>query len=276
MSLWSAYLVLIALTLECCVAPRRLSYTPMQLRDELSRRIPEQEVVILFEVAPRHVALARRAIIFNMAKPAQAKDLIRAIFSKDFFGLQYAPIVTTSALETLEAKQGNCLALASVYVGLARAIGLKSNYLDVSNRIHDKYVDDQIMVRTGHVTAVVETLNGEVILDVGHLLKRYSVFRVIDDIEASAHFYNNRGYELIYRAQQRSEPIDWEAAAGNFRIATRVMPEFVRAWNNLGVACSRLGRIREAAASYRRALSLDPDFSSARTNLEILTKRKLP
>jgi tetratricopeptide (TPR) repeat protein len=267
-------IVLLSLTLGGCVAPHKFSYTPAELRAELGKRVPARLITVPFEVEPQHVDLVRRATWSRLPPADQAKDLIRALFNKDFFGLEYVPVVTATALETLESRRGNCLSLASVYVGLARALGLKANFLDASNLVEHEHSDQEILVKTGHVTAVVETLNGEVVLDVGFVLKYYRVYRVIDDIEATAHFYNNRGYELIYQAQQKGEPIDWPEAAENFRLATRVMPGFVRGWNNLGVAYTRQGREKEAAESYRRALALDPDFDSARINLEILMTRQ--
>jgi Flp pilus assembly protein TadD len=52
-----------------------------------------------------------------------------------------------------------------------------------------------------------------------------------------------------------------------FERAVRIAPAFARGWNNLGVAQVRLGQQADAQQSYRRALELQPSFSSARRNL---------
>jgi len=65
----------------------------------------------------------------------------------------------------------------------------------------------------------------------------------------------------------RSEIALWSAAAVQ-------SPGKARVWNNLGYAFDLDDRTDEAAAAYRRALSIAPDFIKARTNLDALTHRK--
>ena len=52
--------------------------------------------------------------------------------------------------------------------------------------------------------------------------------------------------------------------------AARLRPDDPRVHNARGVALRRLGRLREAGAAYRRALTLDPDYAAAHRNLGIL------
>ena len=74
----------------------------------------------------------------------------------------------------------------------------------------------------------------------------------LSDIEATAHFYNNLGYELIHLATLKGEPIDWTEAKANFEIATRLAPDFEGAWNNLGIANSHLGNYEERSTVTKR------------------------
>lgn len=68
----------------------------------------------------------------------------------------------------------------------------------------------------------------------------------------------------------RSEVALWTAAAAQ-------SPGKARVWNNLGYAFSLEGRSDDAAAAYRRALAIDPDFVKARANFDALAlPRHLP
>jgi len=91
-------------------------------------------------------------------------------------------------------------------------------------------------------------------------------YRVLDDVEALAHFYNNRGFELLDEAHERGERA-WEQAERDFRIAVQIAPRFARAWNNLGIAAAHLGRPAEAIEDYRTAIESDPELAAPRNNL---------
>jgi predicted O-linked N-acetylglucosamine transferase (SPINDLY family) len=62
----------------------------------------------------------------------------------------------------------------------------------------------------------------------------------------------------------------FEEAAACFRRALQLKPDFITAHNNLGNVLQDLGRLEQAVASYRRALQLKPDFVAAYNNLGIV------
>ena len=101
-------------------------------------------------------------------------------------------------------------------------------------------------------------------------LGRFRRYDVLDDMEAVAHFYNNRGYEQAERSRERGEAPDWGEAERQFRLAVVAKPTFARGWNNLGIAVSRQGRSTEAATHYRKAASLDPLLAAPHANLGAL------
>ena len=98
--------------------------------------------------------------------------------------------------------------------------------------------------------------------------------RVIDDFEALAHYYNNRGYRLLYRAEIAGTPAPWVAAGLDFAVATEVYPGLARAWNNLGVARARSGDHEGARTAYYEALEQDATIQSPHLNLAVLDKRE--
>ncbi len=64
-----------------------------------------------------------------------------------------------------------------------------------------------------------------------------------------------------------------EPAAAQFRSAVRLDPEYVEAWNNLGSMLAELGRLSEAAGAFRRALALVPEYIDARENPGMVLKQ---
>lgn len=253
-----------------CATASKLVYTPAELRAEVARRapaIPAGEIVVPFEIGEAEAAVARRMVLEAKSDSERVRILAEALFDPNAFGLRYAPSVTASAEETLRTSTGNCLALASVFVGLARAIGLNAHYMDASTRVHEmRHGEDGMTINAGHLTAMVSTAHEDIALDFARL-GRIRWYRVIDDLEALAHFYNNRGFDLMDRSQERGAPVPWVDVAHDFRLAVQVMPAFAQAWNNLGIAATRLGRYAEAVEDYRTAIARDPKLAAPHNNL---------
>jgi tetratricopeptide (TPR) repeat protein len=271
----AALITLVSLAPACSTTTgRRLVYTPNELRAEVARRAPDlpaDSLVIPFEVDAEQIDKASRVVAGYAARGDQVRALVDAIFKSTAFNLHYAPVVTTTAGETLARHEGNCLSLASVFVGLARALGLKAYYLDASARVSEvTHRDPGLAVNAGHITAVAEIDSWRWYLDFDRSLGNIHSFRVLDDVEALAHFYNNRGYERMEMARLEGHAVDWEQAASDFIIAVRVEPNFARAWNNLGVAHARAGRLAEAEKAYRRAIAGDAKIAAAYNNLGTL------
>ena len=78
------------------------------------------------------------------------------------------------------------------------------------------------------------------------------------DILAVAH--NNLGF-----IQQQKGNL--KAAAGSYRQASRIKPDYSEAHNNRGYVLLLLGKIDEAVTSLKRAIELNPDFVGAHNNL---------
>ncbi len=90
-----------------------------------------------------------------------------------------------------------------------------------------------------------------------------------------AQFAVNNGTEACFSAQlglchvRRGSHVLATAALAR---ATRLDPHDKASWNNLGIASRARRDVAGARAAFRRALELDPDFASARGNLEVLEK----
>jgi tetratricopeptide (TPR) repeat protein len=142
--------------------------------------------------------------------------------------------------------------------------------MDASFRLQEtEYLNDQTTVKVGHITAFVRTQSDRYGLDFARM-GRIDWYQPIDDLEAVAHFHNNLGYILLESGDEGGIAAGWASAEHQFALATRVKPDFARAWNNLGVARARLGRRGDARDAYRRAIAIDATFASPRLNLGVL------
>jgi len=63
------------------------------------------------------------------------------------------------------------------------------------------------------------------------------------------------------------ESRDPEGACLAYSEATRLKPDFLQAWNNLGLALESLGRRDDAKDAYQAALAVDPAYATALANL---------
>jgi tetratricopeptide (TPR) repeat protein len=261
--------VLIGVGTGCATTEKR-AYSVEELRAEVARRaptVPPDDVVVPFQLSEEHAARARRLVRDAQSDAQRVRILAESLFDPKGFNLSYDSSATADAEGTLKSGHGNCLSLASVFIGLARSVGLKAYYLDASSKVHEtRRGEDGMTVNVGHVTAVAKLTSGQLIaLDLERLGPIRS-FRIIDDMEALAHFYNNRGFDPIDNATDSSE-VDWARAEHDFRLSVQVLPSFSLGWNNLGVAAEHLGRLAEAMDDYRTSIAHDVTFAAPLNNL---------
>lgn len=109
-------------------------------------------------------------------------------------------------------------------------------------------------------------LLGEVHLRAGRLTEAELAWERAAGDEQNALALTNRG-RLCTRRGQLDDAVRWHEAA------LKSDPACHAAWNNLGVARQATGDVAAAAAAFRRALALAPDFLPARENLLLLGRR---
>lgn len=272
-----AALSLLAAAAAGCASSPRVAYSPQELRTELAPRIPVErrgELLVPFQVTPELVARAQAYVEGFTTDYHRAGALTRAITDEAGFGVGWEPVTTAVAWETAQRGQGNCLSLTSLFIGLARGVGLKAFYVDASDRVNDLSREEELLVDTGHIAATVRTDRGWSLVDFAGEISNYRTFRILDDVEALAHFYNNRGYERITSAPAGADEPPWAQALADFEMAVIVQPGFARALNNLGVAYVRQQDEARAETSYLRAIASDSEFSAPHHNLGNLYYRQ--
>jgi tetratricopeptide (TPR) repeat protein len=253
-------------------APRPL-YTPAEHRAMLAELLPDlasDELIVPFEIDDAVVERAASIVRFAGSEKLRTLELVQALDREQRgFGLTYRWAQHNSAMDVMSAKGGTCMGLSSLLVGMLRSLGIKAYYAEA---VEDPEMREEatVQVAAGHIAVEAVTDAGAFHIDFTGEIVRSGRYRRISDRLASAHYYNNRGYELIYEAEVAGTPVDWPRVREQFQRATRIEPRFAMGWNNYGVASVRLGELDRAAESYARAMALDPRLSSPQDNMERL------
>ncbi len=278
-----AILALPLISSGCATSAKRrnaLAYTPEQFQSAVRARAPEIGERLTeppFEIDSLAIERAREIVESAPLGPERVQALIDFLSAPEphGLGLSYDWAVTSSARRTLELRRGNCFSLASVLVGLGRGIGWPIYYAEARPRRPETVEFEEVTVLSDHMVVLVVSKTVRMIIDfTGEVALDAFDIRPIDDLTAYAHLLNNvAGQSVVINEGQDKNP-NWENALSGFLLATRIQPELGRAWNNLGIAYSRLGRFDEAREAYGRALELDTAFGSAGRNLSLMETRQ--
>lgn len=233
-----------------------------------ARGLDPASVIVPFEISDEMRAWAHAQVPDSTPSEERLDKLLAAMIDPRRLQLRYEGGHTATAREAFETRRANCLAFTSLFVGLARELGVPAYYLDVED-VEKFEKDGDLMVVSGHVSAGRDIGGNKVkILDFSAAPSPgYRRVHRISDLRAVAVFYSNRGAESL-RTGHSSEAVTW------LRKAVEIDPEFGGAWVNLGVALRREGDVRGAEAAYRKALEVDPETSSAYSNLAALLRTR--
>jgi Flp pilus assembly protein TadD len=196
----------------------------------------------------------------------QRLDLLLAgLLDPSRLRIQYEARSTGTAKEVFENRRANCLAFTSLFVGLAREVGVPVVYLDIDD-IERFEKEGDLVVVSGHVSAGFNTGHALKILDFSLAPPtEYRRVEPISDLTAIALFHSNRGAEAL-RTGRNEDALEW------LRKAVLIDPDLGGAWINYGVALRRTGDAKGAETAYRKALEADPHALSAYQNLAALLR----
>jgi Flp pilus assembly protein TadD len=194
-------------------------------------------------------------------------QLVSAIMDSRTFGVTY-DTTTRTASETFRTRKGNCLSFSSMFVAMARDVGLRAQFqevdippdwtLDKDTYVLNQHVDVRVDLRPTGVRAVD--------FNIADFRASYEM-HTIPDARALAHYYNNVGVE-------RMQAGDTASALECFRRAILVTDrKFSPAWGNLGTLYLRTGHPGHAEAAYLQALSADRGDLVAMSDLARLYER---
>lgn len=276
------------LTLACAVCPMGCSTTgskadqynlaPEVFVRRLRERAPELPDDLTrppYEISREVIARARKRVMAAAPGPPRIEALVEFLSAPEpkGLGLRYDWAVSATAERTLELGQGNCFALASVLVGLGRGLDWPIYYAEARPRRPETHAFEEVTALSDHMVVIIVARTVRMIVDFTGLIEEGYGIRPIDDLTAYAHLINNVAGHRLTRLDGTPTEADWRRARDGFHLATRIQPELGRAWNNLGIAYTRLGRFEEARAAYHRALDLDTAFGSPERNLTLMETR---
>ena len=236
-------------------------------RELRNRGLEPSGVVIPYEITEEMRAWAHRLVPQETAPEKRLETLLAGLVDPDKLKVVYEPRHTATAQEVFETRRANCLAFTSLFVGMAREIGVPAYFLDVDDVERFEKEGDLVVV-SGHVSAGYGTGSEIKILDFSAAPEPgYRHVRRISDLTAIALFHSNRGGELL-RAGKQDEALPWLLKA------VTIDPELPGAWINYGVALRRSGDLTRAEEAYRKALEIDPLAVSAYQNLAALLRHQ--
>jgi Tfp pilus assembly protein PilF len=247
------------------------SYVPFDsvaaVRGKIDARLEEgsSEVAVPFAIEPELEDLIERTLSRNPNEHRRTEAVLDFIFQR--VGLRYSLLPTRDAMGTFRAREGNCLSFVNLFVAVGRELRLNPFFVEVTDYQKWSYRDGQV-VSQGHIVAGMRVAGELRTYDfLPYRPKSYRSFNPIDDLTATAHYYNNLGAEALIAG-------DLERADTNLALASRIAPDFVKAINNHGVLLARRGDAERAAEVYRRGLGHQPDDVALLTNLAALERRR--
>jgi Flp pilus assembly protein TadD len=259
---------LLCVWLAACATPP-VSKTVAVFNDQLftppSESIRAGDVFALSDDMERFV----RAEIAGPMRKDTRDSLIEAVYIKGQLKLDYDSSMTRNAAQAFAARSGNCLSLAIMTGAFAKALGLPVQFqsVDVEETVSR---NDDILFYVGHVNLTLGPrpsffrLTGAPDLKVVDFLPPQDMrglrTRPIGEQTVIAMYMNNRAAETFARGQVNDAY--WWA-----RAAVREDPDFVSAYNTLGVIYRRHGDAVEAEKVLAYALEREPQNTHVMANL---------
>ncbi len=218
-------------------------------------------------VSPEMREFLDRNVTRNASDELKLTQLVSAIMDSKTFGVTYDTTTRTSS-ETFRARQGNCLSFSTMFVAMARDVGLRAQFQEVDIP-PDWTLDKDTYVLNQHVNVRVDlqpTGARAVDFNIADFRASYEM-RTIPDARALAHYYNNIGVERMLAGDKASALACFrKAIADNDR-------KYSPAWGNLGTLYLRNGHPEYAEAAYLQALKEDKGDLVAMSDLARLYER---
>lgn len=191
-------------------------------------------------------------------------SLHQAIRGSATLGIRYDPEAGGTARDAFHRGSANCLSYASLFIALAREVGLDAQYQWLNVRPQWTRSGERVLVRL-HVNVDVKVERAyRFMVDIDPLEPgNIAGSRRLSDEDAQALYHSNIAMRAL-----ASE--DLESAWLHAVAALMLSPDMAHLWVNLGVVYRVAGQHGAAEQSYHYALQLDPGEHSAMNNLVIL------
>jgi Flp pilus assembly protein TadD len=253
----AAGLLLSTALLSGCAVQRPLTFDVAPLAGQPAVTLQDTDILAL---SPAMVDFLDEVIDPGVPRAQRTVLLARATLGPGRLAFTYDPLLTLTAADAFERRSGNCLAFSSLFIAMARHVGLDAWYQEVPTP--PQWSDlDGVWLLNLHVNVNVAAKNGNWVVDVsGRQPRDNGDARHLTDDEARALYLNNLGAEALLDH-------DLPRAYAYLRKAIGIAPRLPHMWSNLGVVYDRNGQTGDAIRAYELELQLDPVQSRAANNL---------
>ena len=263
--------------LSACATPPAQKLSHLQFHDQGFQASPTPiDAREVLAVSKEMKTYLQQVIMPEIQRKSPQRALFNALANKSQIRLEYDAEMTRNAAQAFQVRSGNCLSLVLMTAALAKEMGLDVQYQNVLlneswSRANDLYF------AAGHVNIILgkrsgflrntDEYNQSMIIDFlppSEVRGHKSV--VIGENTVLAMYMNNRAAELL--AQHKVNDAYWFA-----REALQIDPDFLIAYNTLGVVYRQHGDMQLAESVFKQILASEPQNTMALSNLvELLRK----
>lgn len=248
-----------------------LSGAPLLGGDAKPLTLPDDHVFALTDEMKR---FANRVVRSDFSHDAKVYALLEGLVKPSGLGIKYDGDATLSAEQVYERHRANCLAFTTLYVALARYLGLDARFNEVRIPPVWDLKQRKTLVLYKHINAIVFGPFGSrkvVDINMGPFDISYP-HQLISDTLAEAQYYNNRA--MMYLGDRKfTDALRYQLKA------LALQPKVSYLWSNLASLYNRSGHPRAAEMAYRLALKDNPGdlvaISNAARLYESMGRRKL-
>ena len=275
-------LILCAALLSACAGAPQRTPPPQVFHDTLFQPPSTPiDTARVFALSPRMQAYLRDEISQASGKDVR-RQLFDALYRKDKLQLDYDSALTRNAAETFDARAGNCLSLAIMTAALARELHLTVQFqqIDVEeswSRAGNLYfAANHVNLTMGKPQVDRNPYSGGFNIDLVNPLtvdfipipaKARENAKPLEEHTVVAMYLNNRAAEQL--AAGKIDDAYWFSHK-----AAEVDPQFLNAYNTLGVIYMHADHMAEAEQVLRYALSQAPARTVFLSNLiQVLQKQ---
>jgi tetratricopeptide (TPR) repeat protein len=263
----TAFLLLL---LASCLKSHKYIYTEDELNQLLRERLTENEQEITpipFKINESIKIYARRLVKDITFDNYKIDALIRGIIRREKLNIKYNESKSLTAIEVFVEGEANCIAYTNLFIGMAREVGLKAHYVDVT-QVSRLKKEGEVVINSGHICAGVDVNGKFTLVDFAEQPRiGYRIFKIIDDLEAIANFANSLGVLKSFEIPKGYGAEDYNEDIDHYLRAIKIKPRFSKAYNNLGIAYQRRRQYNKAIESYKKAIGFEPKLSAAHSNL---------
>jgi Tfp pilus assembly protein PilF len=267
--------LLLPLLLGACAAVRVPAPLPaIELLSDAAFGAPTETIgaANLFDLTPAMRDYLRSpSFTAHLRHKTPERGLVDALYKKGELKLEYDASMTRNAAETFAARSGNCLSLVIMTAAFARELNMTVRYQNVlvgeswsrngGLYFASTHVNLQLGSRRADFGRSVDSTGGMLTIDFlpPADLKHY-LTHPLEERDIVAMFMNNRAAEAL--AQKRLDDAYWW-----IRAALKEHPEFIMAYNTLGVIYQRHGDRELAERVFKAALAREPENTVIMHNL---------